>query len=94
MRARPSGSRTMGLTTISVSRFRSAAILDDAALLRVLAAEVGEAGLHDLEGCRTTVATPLKMAGARASFEAIAEALDIHQRAEVLGMGRPRRADK
>ena len=59
-------------------------LLDDAALLGVFAAEVGEAGLHDFEKLQNYRGDALKMSGARASFEAIAEALDIHQRAKAL----------
>src|SRR5579862_5737072 len=58
--------------------------LDDAALLSIFTAEVGEAGLHDFEEFQNYRGDPLKMTGPRTSLEAIAEALDIHQRAEAL----------
>src|SRR5580704_19635229 len=59
-------------------------LLDDAALLGVFTAEVGEAGLYDFEKFQDDSGDALKMSGPRASFEAIAEAFNIHQRAEAL----------
>src|SRR4029077_303308 len=59
-------------------------LLDDAALLGVFAAEVSEAGLHDFEKLQNYRGDTLKMSRAGASFESIAEALDIHQRAKAL----------
>src|SRR5580693_1819020 len=59
-------------------------LLDDATLLGIFTAEVGEAGLHDFEKFKDNGCDALKMSGARTSFEAIAEAFDIHQRAKTL----------
>ena len=50
---------------------------DDADLLRVFAAKVGEIGLDDFEKFQDDGGDAAEMAGTRAAFEAIAEAFDV-----------------
>ena len=51
-------------------------LLDDAGLLRVFAAEIGEPRLHDFEKFQDHGSDAAKMAGTRAALEAFAQAFD------------------
>ncbi len=88
--ARPSGSRTVGITTISTAKSRSRShALDDERLLGVLLAEEGELGATLLKSLATTVVTPSEVLGAAAAripAEHVGEPAHLDRGREALGI--------